>query len=230
MIETRPAGGREGGSTQQVARTPSSDPVDRRIRARNKRAILDAAIDVFREKGFDGARIAAIAAAAGLPKANVYYYFRTKEAIYQTIIGDLIGEWDAALAELAPGREPAEALAAYVRAKLDFSRRHGAQSQMFAAEAVHGGRFLTPRDRAHMRAVTAEKARVLDGWMRAGKMRRLDPMHLFIMLWATTQFYADFPVLAGLALARRRLRRRDYDEAAQTIVGIVLRGCGVSPP
>jgi TetR/AcrR family transcriptional regulator len=212
-----------------VGRKTPSEPADRRIRARNNKAILAAAITIFREKGFDGASIAEIAAAAGLPKANVYYYFKSKETIYQTIIGDLIREWDRALAHLTEEREPADALAAYVRAKLDFSRRHTAQSQMFANEAVHGGRFLTRQDRAHMQAITVEKARVFEGWMKAGKMRRVQPMHLFIILWASTQFYADFEVLAGNALETRRIRRRDYEAAAETIVGIVLRGCGIIP-
>lgn len=205
------------------------EPANRRIRARNKTAILDAAITIFREKGFDGTSIAEIAAAAGLPKANVYYYFRNKETIYQTIVGDLIGEWDKALACLTAEREPAEALAAYIRAKLDFSRKHTAQSQMFANEAVHGGRFLTRRDRAHMQAITVEKAKVFEGWMKAGKMRRLDPMHLFVMLWATTQYYADFEVLAAMALATQRLRAADYERAAETIIGVILRGCGITP-
>jgi AcrR family transcriptional regulator len=212
-----------------AARTTTPEPADRRIRAQNKKAILDAAITVFREKGFDGASIAEIASAARLPKANVYYYFKRKETIYQTIIGDLIGEWDKALAHLTPDREPADALAAYIRAKLDFSRRHAAQSQMFANEAVHGGRFLTRADRAHMQAITVEKARVLDGWVKAGKMRPVDPMHLFILLWAATQYYADFAVFAGMALGARggRLGRDHYETAAETIIGVVLRGCGV---
>src|SRR5207248_11207440 len=112
----------------------------------------------------DAISIGEIGAGAGLSKANVYYYFKSKETIYQTIIGPLIGEWDKALAHLTPDREPADALAAYIHAKLDFSRRHAAQSQMFANEAVHGGRFLTRRDRAHMQAITVEKAGVLEGW------------------------------------------------------------------
>jgi TetR/AcrR family transcriptional regulator len=205
-----------------------AEPADRRIRARNKKAILDAAITAFREKGFDGTTIAEIAGRADLPKANVYYYFKNKETIYQTIIGDLIGEWDNALAQLTPDREPADALAGYIRAKLDFSRRHTAQSQMFANEAVHGGRFLTRRDRAHMQAITVEKARVFEGWMKAGKMAQVDPMHLFIMLWASTQYYADFEVFAVMALETPRLRASDYAAAAETIVGIILRGCGIS--
>jgi len=201
---------------------------DSRIAARNKAAILAAAIGVFIEKGYDGASIAEIAKRSGLPKANVYYYFGSKETIYRTIIGDLIGEWDRALGHLTVEREPAEAIAAYVRAKLEFSRKHAAQSRMFANEAVHGGRFLSRKDRAHMLAVTLAKAGVFAAWAEAGKMDRVDPNHLFIMLWATTQYYADFEILAQTHLETRRLRAEDFERAAATIIAVVLKGCGIT--
>ena len=203
---------------------------DSRIAARNKAAILAAAIGVFIEKSYDGASIAEIAKRSGLPKANVYYYFGSKETIYRTIIGDLIGEWDRALGHLTVEREPAEAIAAYVRAKLEFSRKHAAQSRMFANEAVHGGRFLSRKDRAHMLAVTLAKARVFAAWAEAGKMDRVDPNHLFIMLWATTQYYADFEILAQTHLETRRLRAEDFERAAATIIAVVLKGCGITVP
>jgi AcrR family transcriptional regulator len=203
---------------------------DTRIAARNKKAILDAAIGVFTEKGYDGASIAEIAKRSGLPKANVYYYFGSKETIYRTIIGDLIGEWDRALDQLTPDREPAEAIAGYIRAKLDFSRKHAAQSRMFANEAVHGGRFISRKDRAHMLAITEEKVRVFEGWMAAGKMDRVDPVHLFILLWASTQYYADFDVLAKNHLERPKLGAADFDRAGETITAVVLKGCGVARP
>ena len=203
---------------------------DSRIAARNKKAILGAAIGVFIEKGYDGASIAEIAKRAGLPKANVYYYFGSKETIYRTIIGDLIDEWDRALDHLEAEREPAEALSAYIRAKLDFSRRHAAQSRMFANEAVHGGRFLSRKDRAHMLKVTLRKTPVFEAWAQAGKMDPVDPAHLFIMIWATTQYYADYEILAETPLETRRLPQRDFDRAAETIIGVVLKGCGIAPP
>lgn len=205
------------------------DSADSRIAARNKQAILAAAIGVFTAKGYDGASIAEIAKRSGLPKANVYYYFGSKEAIYRTIIGDLIGEWDKALDQLSPEREPAEAIAGYIRAKLDFSRKHAAQSRMFAIEALHGGRFITRKDRAHMLAVTLDKAKVIEAWMAAGKMDRVDPIHFFIMLWGTTQYYADFEVLAKSHLQTARLGEADFDRAAETVTAIVLKGCGIVP-
>jgi TetR/AcrR family transcriptional regulator len=208
-------------------RGAGASKADTRIAARNKKAILDAAIGVFTEKGYDGASIAEIAKRSKLPKANVYYYFGSKEAIYRTIIGDLIAEWDRALDELTVEREPADAVAAYIRAKLKFSRLHAAQSRMFANEAVHGGRFISRKDRAHMLAITLEKARVFEAWAAAGKMDAVDPIHLFILLWASTQYYADFDVLAQNHLQTRRLGVGDYDRAAETLVAVVLKGCGI---
>ncbi len=207
---------------------PTGD--DRRIRARNKKRILDAAITIFSRKGFDGASIAEIAERSGLPKANVYYYFKTKEAIYATIIANLIEQWDNALGHLTADREPADALADYIRAKLDFSRRHAPQSKMFANEVVHGGRFLSRANRAHIHAATVAKAKVFESWAAAGKMDPIHPMHLFILLWASTQFYADFDVMAKNALATNRISARDFDVANEAITGIVLRGCGITRP
>jgi AcrR family transcriptional regulator len=206
----------------------ATDGADRRIRARNTRRILEAAVGVFAERGFDGASIAEIAQRCGLPKANVYYYFAGKEAIYGTLIADLIAEWDRALDELRPEREPADALAAYIRAKLDFSRRHAAQSRLFANEVVHGGRFLGRASRAHMQAVTVEKAAVFEAWARAGKMDPVHPRHLFILLWGATQFYADFEVMARTALESRRLAADDFEKAAEAITRVVLKGCGIA--
>jgi TetR/AcrR family transcriptional regulator len=199
----------------------------RRIRARNRKRILEAAIDVFARKGFDGASIAEIAERSDLPKANVYYYFETKEAIYTTIIDNLIAEWDDALSYLDVKRHPANALTDYIRAKLALSRKRPAESKMFANEIVHGGRFLSRGNRAHMRGITVEKGKIFEAWAKAGKMDRINPLHLFILLWGATQFYADFSVMVQNMLEAPRISLAEFDAAAETITHIVLKGCGV---
>ena len=49
----------------------------------NETRILAAAEQVFAERGYSAASTASIAALAGLPKANLHYYFRTKQALYR---------------------------------------------------------------------------------------------------------------------------------------------------
>ena len=47
---------------------------------------MDAAIDVFGEKGFDRANVEDIAQAAGIGKGTVYLYFKSKEEIFSAIV------------------------------------------------------------------------------------------------------------------------------------------------
>ena len=48
--------------------------------------------------------------------------------------------------------------------------------------------------RTDLRQQVLDKAAVVDGWMAAGRMARVDSVHLFFSIWATTQTYADFDV------------------------------------
>ena len=202
-----------------------AEPATPRIRARNEERILRAAVGLFADKGFHGTHIKEIAQACGLPKTNVYYYFPTKESIYSAVIERLIEGWDRAFDHIVPEREPRDAIAAYIRAKLEYSRRHATESRFFANEILRGAQFLERRQRQHIRAVTDRRAHVVEEWVRRGRMAPVDPRHFFIMLWSATQFYADFGMLAADVLGRRRLTRTDFDAAAETMTKVILDGC-----
>jgi TetR/AcrR family transcriptional regulator len=206
------------------ARSKRKSP-EERIRARNEATILKAAVELFGRKGLDGTRIAEIAEASELPKANVYYYFETKQAIYGNLIDRLLQGWDRALEHIRADREPREALIAYIAAKLDYSRKHATESRFFANEILRGGKFLSRAHRRHMQDVTIERVKVLEEWMRQGKLRPVDPNHFFMMLWASTQFYADFVEVAAMTLGKPRLTSRDYAAARDTIAEVILAGC-----
>lgn len=53
--------------------------------------ILEAALKVFAEKGFAGARMEDIAARAGVTKGTIYLYFENKEAVFKTLVRESIG-------------------------------------------------------------------------------------------------------------------------------------------
>ncbi|SRR5579885_176008 len=53
--------------------------------------ILEAALRVFAEKGFAGARMSDIAARAGVTKGTIYLYFDSKEAVFKALVRDTIG-------------------------------------------------------------------------------------------------------------------------------------------
>lgn len=62
--------------------------------------ILDAALLVFAEKGYSGARMDDIARRAGVTKGTIYLYFENKEAMFKTLVRESIG---ATLASVTDG-------------------------------------------------------------------------------------------------------------------------------
>jgi AcrR family transcriptional regulator len=55
-----------------------------------RQAILDAAIDVFREVGFERASMATISARVGGSKATLYSYFKSKEELFAAAVLDAV--------------------------------------------------------------------------------------------------------------------------------------------
>jgi TetR/AcrR family transcriptional regulator len=72
------------------------------------------------------------------------------------------------------------------------------------------------------------KSSVIKKWIATGKMRDVDPKHLFFMIWAATQTYADFTSQITAVLGRDKLSDQDYRTAARQLSGIILRGCGIA--
>ncbi len=198
-----------------------------RIREQNRARILKAAEQVFAARGFRGATTSAVADKAGLPKANVHYYFRTKEVLYREVIGNIVELWLHALGEFDEADDPAEVLTAYVRAKIMYSKKRPHASRIFANEIIHGAPVLKDYLATDLRKWVEERSRVLRRWEAMGKMDPVDPAHLFFMLWAATQTYADFEVQVKAVLNRRKLTDADYEAAVQTISHIVLKGLGI---
>ena len=73
----------------------------------------------------------------------------------------------------------------------------------------------------------ADKAQVIEGWIAAGRMAPVDPVHLFISLWALTQTYADFETQVCAVLGRTALGPEDYHRATAHVQALVLRACGL---
>ncbi len=81
--------------------------------------------------------MAQLAAAAGLPKANLHYYFGTKEGLYRAVLEGILALWlDDAAEWIVPERHPADGLAGYVRAKMMHSRLRPDASRIFAGRTA----------------------------------------------------------------------------------------------
>ena len=72
----------------------------------NSDAILDVAVRVFLERGYDGASLDDVARAAGITKASVYYHVSSKEELLERGVGRAFDALDAVLKEPAARTGP----------------------------------------------------------------------------------------------------------------------------
>ena len=194
------------------------------IREANEARLLDAAETVFAKSGFSGARTAAIAARAKLPKANLHYYFRTKKDLYRAVLANVLGLWMDELDRFTPERAPAEVFSEYIAAKMQWSQTRPNASKVFANEILHGAAFLNGFLTRDLRRRVERYASVVRDWIKQGKMAPCDPVFLLFQLWAMTQHYADFEVQVRAVLGRDKLTDADFAAASENIVTLVLRG------
>lgn len=208
-------------------RPPARPPSRRKeIRRENEKLILCAAEKVFAEAGFGGATMQLIADRAGLPKANLHYYFPTKESLYRAVVGQIFQIWLQAAAVFDAAEGPAEGIGAYIEAKMEISRAHPEGSKVWASEVMHGAPVIQDYLESTLRDWTEGRAQVIRRWIAEGRMQPVDPYHLLYMIWASTQHYADFGHQIAV-LNHGALDDAAWARAKASVRAIVLRGIGL---
>jgi len=197
------------------------------IRQTNEALILSAAEKVFARAGFGGATMATIAEASGLPKANLHYYFGSKEVLYRAVLARILSDWLVPTHGITVDAEPRVAIEQYIRAKMALSAQRPDGSKVFANELLHGAPVVHTLLSTELRQMVREKAAVVQSWVDAGRMAHVDPIHLFFTIWAATQTYADFDVQVSAVLGRKTLTAKDHARATEHVVSLILRGCGL---
>lgn len=195
-----------------------------RIQAVNEERILDAGLDVFSAYGFRGTTVDQIAAAAGMTKPNLLYYFRRKRDIYLAVLNRTHEMWLQPLEELTHDGDPIEEIAAYIDRKLDMARENPKASRLFAMEVIQGAPVLGDVLEGRLKTLVDEKAQIIRRWVAEGRLSPIDPYHLIFMIWAATQHYADFDTQIRAVLGGRSSDGQHFENAKTTLKRVFLNG------
>ena len=206
------------------SRTAAAQAAKARIRDAAQVRILDAAAEVFARKSLAGATMAEIAEAAAMPAATVHYYFGNKAGLYDAVLRGMLEAWLGELDHIDPDASPAEAIAAYIKAKMHISHSHPAASRIVAGEMLRGGvrlrAFLVDTFAPRLNA----KLELVATWTRESRLRQIDPMRLFFLIWASTEFYANYASEIAALDEARVLDDVQVDATAESIVDLILYG------
>ena len=162
--------------------------------------ILQAAENVFAEQGLAGARIDAIARAAHVNKALLYYYFRSKEELHRCTLNMLFGQLQAQMGSaLDRSASPREQLVGYVNGFFDFVVAHPNYPRLVQREVMGRGAALDWIVQEYFQPLYRRLAAAVRAGTARGEIRRVDPQQTVLTLIAMTAFYfAAAPVLAKL--------------------------------
>lgn len=165
-----------------------------RIQKKNQATILAAGLEVFSQYGFRGSTLDMIAEVAGLSKPNLLYYFSSKDAIYKTLLAQLLENWMEPVYAINADGDPVEEILNYAKLKLKMSQNFPRESRLFANEILQGAPQISDVLHGELRRAVTDLAKVIEGWIAAGRIRPVDPYHLVFSIWSLTQHYADFDV------------------------------------
>jgi TetR/AcrR family transcriptional regulator len=158
--------------------------------AETRAAILTAAADAFAQSGLAGARTDAIAAAAGVNKAMLFYYFKSKNHLYEAVVEDHFKEFNRQALDVLASDEPARTvLLRYVGLHFDFITARQRYARIYQQIMMTGGRPLKQLVRKYFLPRSQALDRVLERGMRAGEFRRADRRHTAISIVALIVFY-----------------------------------------
>lgn len=210
--------------------SPSDPSADASSREPTAQRILDAAHRVFLRHGVAGTRTQDVADEAGVNRALINYYFRSKEGLAEAVfLGAVRSFFPRLLASLVAGGSLREKLRRAVATQIDFLDANPYLPGYLIAEfQYHPDRLRTlldttvPADRIRRDVLTEIQAQ-LDAEAEAGRLRPTRAEDLVVTLQAQVIYpYAAAPMIeATLGLdrdARDAMMARRRDDLADAVL------------
>jgi AcrR family transcriptional regulator len=193
---------------------------DRSIATDDKRKlILDAAIRVFAEHGYHGARVGDIAEDAGVAHGLLYHYFASKDDVLRTIFVENWGQLIARFRSVEAAAEPAnEKLEGIAKILLRTWRNDPALVTVMVREVARSQQLQAQVE--DVREAFAIVQRVIEQGQVSGAFRRELDARL-----ASWIFYGGLEeVLTGWVLGQLPDSEEDVARAERTAIDLALRG------
>jgi TetR/AcrR family transcriptional regulator len=155
--------------------------------------ILAAAQNVFIRKGMDGARMQEIANEAGINKALLHYYFRTKEKLFNAIFQTVFSRIFPNLMIMVHSDLPLEEkLGQFIEKYIDLLQKNPFLPTFILKEMNRNPEFLATVIKSNG-LNPKEIFAMFEQEMEAGRIRRMDPRDLLINMLGLS----IFPIAAG---------------------------------
>jgi TetR/AcrR family transcriptional regulator len=196
--------------------------------------IFDAALEVFSRKGKDGARMQEIAELAGINKALLHYYFRSKDRLYDAVFSHVFRKFMTALAvPLHADLAFPDMLRSFIDEFISIHARHPEISRLWILENLSGAPVAGPALRRFLEENpdSAPKKfieRMVSGIER-GEIRRVDPFHTFVTLLGASIFlFLSYPTMSVVYPSLVGNRSSTIEDRKKHVFDILYHGLAIN--
>ena len=180
--------------------------------------IFDAAVQIFEEKGLEGARMQEIADNAGINKALLHYYFRSKEKLFDAVFNKLAGimfnKFFACFEKDVPLEEK---LALFYQEHISFLQEHPRMPAFILNEInKHPERVIRIFNMERIQALRENLFRELDEDIQAGRIKNIDKIQLLINIIGLSVFPFAARGLIEFLLEQQNMKFDDFIEKRKT--------------
>jgi AcrR family transcriptional regulator len=158
----------------------SSERRDRGAEMRER--ILHAALECFGAFGFAGTSTRAIADRAGISHPLLIYHFRSKEQLWRSTMGDVIGHYKSGLdarLERADPDDPRAGLKAFIENFVEFSARTPQLHRIMTQQSTQGSERIGWLIEGGLRASFEQITGLIRRGQKAGLVRKGEPARLY---------------------------------------------------
>lgn len=193
--------------------------------------LLGAAVEIFAERGFEGATTRAIARRAGVALAALPYHFKTKEALWRAAADQLFARYrDRMMRRLRELRDEDEVTRTrqLLREFVLFSAENPEVHRFILQEGTHRSERLAWLVETHIRPIFRYVTRSVERAQRLGFGRTGRPEHLYYMMFgAAATVYSlgpEFELLTGENATRADLVEAHVESVLDVFYGSAAPG------
>ena len=154
-----------------------------------RQALLDAALDLFAERGFDGASTRLIAERAGVAQPLLNYHFAGKFELWQAAVDDLFRRFRESTASRlcasegdSDGADDADVARSMIRHFVEFSANNPQLQRIVMQESTQPGPRLDWLVDTHVRPLYENAMTMFERLARRGDIEAVDPAHFYYLL------------------------------------------------
>jgi len=170
---------------------------------RTQKSIVDTAMVLFAKNGFDGVSVDLIAKEAGINKAMIYYYFKNKAKLYETVITDILDKiYKKIDNDIKDEKRPKDELKIFIYTFSKFAWENPHLSSLMLAELGNGAKNLPDDMFVGLKKIFALLCDILQRGEKRGCFCNAKPIIVHFMITGAINLF----------VTTKELRQRVADE------------------